>query len=152
MATHVETNRRSMFRDATNVVQGQLEDLNTRIEGQLLIHMQETHGRLSHDYLAALIGTAAIDNDNSGVPRAERMLRAEMIPLLEGVDPQFADLLAQLNEAFNDDKADLLAQFKDTFNHDEGLDGAPVISPEPFSGSENSTYHEVELAIKAEPL
>ncbi|KAK4442989.1 nuclear GTPase SLIP-GC [Podospora aff. communis PSN243] len=91
MINHVDLIRRTMFRGATNVVRNQLQDLGRKISDQLFLQMQELHARLSHDYLAALFGADIAKVD--GIPRAERMLRSEMIPLLEAVDSQFEHLV-----------------------------------------------------------
>jgi hypothetical protein len=105
MITHVDLIRQTMFRGATNVVRNQLEDLCRKIADQLLLQMQELHARLSHDYLAALFGADIANGD--GIPRAERMLRSEMIPLLEAVDSQFEHLVPKPE----DDAVDGLPQF-----------------------------------------
>ncbi|KAK0627656.1 hypothetical protein B0T14DRAFT_563438 [Immersiella caudata] len=91
MVGHVDLIRQTMFRGATNVVRHQLEDMSRKIVDQLIVHMRELHSRLAHDYLAALFGADIAKGD--GIPRAERMLRSEMMPLLEAVDSQFERLV-----------------------------------------------------------
>ena len=91
MITHVTTHRNTMFRNATDVVQRQLEDLCDRIGSEMEAHVHEVHSRLARDYLAVLVG-ADVASMQRGVPRAELMLRAEMAPLLGDVDGEFAGI------------------------------------------------------------
>lgn len=91
MINHVTTHRNTMFRNATDVVKRQLEDLCDRIGSEMEAHVHELHARLARDYLAVLVGVD-VASMQRGVPRAELMLRAEMAPLLGDVDGEFAGI------------------------------------------------------------
>jgi hypothetical protein len=97
MIGHVTTYRNSMFRDATNVVQKQLEDMCKQMKLEMEESIQELHGRLSRDYLSVLVGTDAGSTLQS-VPRVERMLRAEMATVLAKADLPFAKFFAKQPE------------------------------------------------------
>ncbi|KAK4109597.1 hypothetical protein N656DRAFT_839036 [Canariomyces notabilis] len=97
MIRHVTTYRNSMFRDATNVVQKQLEDMCKQMKLEMEESIQELHGRLSRDYLSVLVGTDAGSTLQS-VPRVERMLRAEMATVLAKADLPFAKFFAKQPE------------------------------------------------------
>lgn len=147
MTSHVEAKGPVMFRNATNVVQKQLEDLSRRISDQLLIQMQELHARLKHDYLAALFGVAGA---NDGLPRAERMLRSEMIPLLDEVDSKFEEFVPKRNEEAADEQIE---------GADMDIDNAASPGCEPEVDRENRSVTpaanfdpEATPEIKREPL
>ncbi|KAK0643251.1 hypothetical protein B0T16DRAFT_391805 [Cercophora newfieldiana] len=179
MTAHVETQSRIMFRNATNVVQKQLEDLSRRISDQLMLQVQELHARLAHDYLAALFGVTNV-SDN-GVPRAEKMLRSEILPLLEDVDSKFEGFVSKLNqesdaqhEVPNGEQNYELPQFDGASHEDGGMDldnaatspfATPAASPQPETGHGNRPvtprsatpvalpHHDTTPQhIKAEPL
>ncbi|GAB1316634.1 Dynamin N-terminal domain-containing protein [Madurella fahalii] len=91
MISHVTTHRQSMFRNATSVVQTQLEDMCRRIKLQMEEFIQDIHARLTCDYLSVLVGADV----SGGVSRVERMLRAEIVPLLAKADLPFAELVSE---------------------------------------------------------
>jgi len=87
MISHVEQSRHKMFKTATDIVKKQLEGLCETIQDQMKVEVQELYARLARDYLAVLIGAEVASIQ--GLPRAERVLRAEMKPLLEKADSYF---------------------------------------------------------------
>ncbi|KAK3687321.1 hypothetical protein B0T22DRAFT_497814 [Podospora appendiculata] len=89
MARHVETNRATMFREATGAVQGQLEQMCTQIEEAMSTELQDLYARVARDYLAVLVGSDA--SAMQGLSRAERMLRQEMAPMLDRADLYFSE-------------------------------------------------------------
>ncbi|KAL2132078.1 hypothetical protein VTI74DRAFT_4256 [Chaetomium olivicolor] len=91
MVTHVSNRRGVMFRNATNAVQRQLEQLCERIKQELESYVYDLHARLARDYLAVLVGADAVFN-GMGPPRVELMLRSEMASLLAKADGTFAEL------------------------------------------------------------
>jgi hypothetical protein len=98
MVSHVENHRNSMFRNATNVVQRQLEDeLCKRIQADLEAHVRDLQARLARDYLSVLVGVD-VASFGLGPSRVELMLRAEMAPLLTKTDGVFAELFEDKNE------------------------------------------------------
>ncbi|KAK4236644.1 hypothetical protein C8A03DRAFT_16733 [Achaetomium macrosporum] len=94
MITHVTVRRGSMFRNATNVVQEQLEDLLSRIQDYIEKQLQDIQAQLTRDYLAVLVGTDALSK-GLRPPRVELMLRAEMAPMLAKTDEAFAELFTE---------------------------------------------------------
>ncbi|KAL2874899.1 hypothetical protein SGCOL_009877 [Colletotrichum sp. CLE4] len=89
MVSHVETSRDTMFRRSTDSVKEQLEGLCRRLQDELTTQVQDIYSLLARDYLHVLIG---VDKDPkpTGLPRAERLLRAEMYHKLEQTAKRFA--------------------------------------------------------------
>lgn len=94
MIAHVTNQRGGMFRDATDKVQKQLEDLCHVMQQEMEAQMQEVQQRLTRDYLSVLVGADAASM-KAGVPRVELMLRAEMALRLGKADGAFAKLFSQ---------------------------------------------------------
>lgn len=88
MVDHVENSRHSMFRHSTDSVKEQLQTLSSRIEDVMAAQVQDIYNLLARDYLAVIAGMDSIVKP-CGVPRAERLLRAEMYLLLEKTDKWF---------------------------------------------------------------
>lgn len=99
MVTHVTDRRGSMFRNATDVVQRQLEQLCDRIQQDMEAHVQELRARLARDYLAVLVGVDVGAIGAGGPSRVELMLRGEMAPLLAKSDGVFAEILGEGSQA-----------------------------------------------------
>ncbi|KZL84766.1 tat pathway signal sequence [Colletotrichum incanum] len=89
MVNHVESSRHTMFRHSTDSVKEQLQTLCKRVEDEMAQQVQDIYNLLARDYLAVIVG---IDNNvkHTGLPRAERLLRAEMCPILEKTGQWFA--------------------------------------------------------------
>ncbi|KAM7199901.1 nuclear GTPase SLIP-GC [Naviculisporaceae sp. PSN 640] len=91
MLSHVTRARSSMFRDATNAVRTQLSEMCRQMKRELEDRVSNLHARLSQDYLSVLVGADA--RAIAQMPRAERLLRSEMAPLLARADAVFAPLI-----------------------------------------------------------
>ncbi|KAM7187037.1 hypothetical protein V8F33_011456 [Rhypophila sp. PSN 637] len=93
MISHVDRARGTMFQEATTAVRDQLGDMCRKMKSELEERVQALHARLAQDYLAVLIGADA--NAIAQMPRAERLLRSEMAPVLERADAAFAPVLGR---------------------------------------------------------
>ncbi|KAK4218543.1 hypothetical protein QBC37DRAFT_437200 [Rhypophila decipiens] len=93
MISHVERASKTMFQEATTAVRDQLGDMCRKVKSELEERVQALHARLAQDYLAVLIGADA--NAIAQMPRAERLLRSEMAPVLERADAAFAPVLGR---------------------------------------------------------
>ncbi|KAK3954249.1 hypothetical protein QBC32DRAFT_384967 [Pseudoneurospora amorphoporcata] len=91
MVGHVGAHRMTMFQAATRVVQDQLDLMCREVKKRLQDEADDLHDILRRDYLGALIGAEVAGR--KGLPRAERALRAEMVPLLQKIDPVFAPVV-----------------------------------------------------------
>ncbi|KAK1593767.1 Dynamin family-domain-containing protein [Colletotrichum navitas] len=89
MVNHVENARHTMFRHSTDSVKEQLRALCRRVEDEITQQVQDIYNLLARDYLAVIVG---VDNNaqHSSLPRSERLLRAEMRPILETAGQWFA--------------------------------------------------------------
>lgn len=90
MVSHVSNVRDSMFYEATKIVRQEIDLLLEQMQSTMQLQMRELHARIQRDYLAVLVGSDL--SSQGATPRAERMLRAEMAPLLEDADLFFAGL------------------------------------------------------------
>ncbi|KAI8274078.1 hypothetical protein K4K60_010107 [Colletotrichum sp. SAR11_57] len=89
MINHVENARHTMFRRSTDSVKEQLKALCKRVENDMAVQVQEIYNLLARDYLSVLVGVDS-SIQPAGLPRAERLLRAEMYPILQGTSRWFA--------------------------------------------------------------
>lgn len=97
MLDHVNSRRSVMFRNATNHVQRQLNDLCDRVGQDLKAEIDQMRARLARDYLAVLVGVD-VASMGLGPSRVELMLRAEMMPVLAKVDHFFAPLFCDVHD------------------------------------------------------
>ncbi|KAF5503099.1 Nuclear GTPase SLIP-GC [Colletotrichum fructicola] len=89
MINHVENARHTMFRRSTDSVKEQLKALCKRVENDMAVQVQEIYNLLARDYLSVLVGVDS-SIQPAGLPRAERLLPAEMYPILQGTSRWFA--------------------------------------------------------------
>ncbi|KAF2179023.1 hypothetical protein K469DRAFT_597528 [Zopfia rhizophila CBS 207.26] len=87
MIDYVKQHRHQMFKDATENVKGQLEQMCRQVEEDMSNKADEIFVSMRRDYVS-LIGGAEVNQDNA-MSKAERLLRAEIKSLLMGVDEQF---------------------------------------------------------------
>ncbi|KAK3996792.1 hypothetical protein QBC44DRAFT_257761, partial [Cladorrhinum sp. PSN332] len=104
MVGHVNTHKQKMFVNATMSVREMLERICEAVTNTLDQYAQDIHARLSTDYLSVLVGTNAAQI--KGLPRMERMARAEMVPVLAEVDKYFGVLFGQPGPRIDDDDGD----------------------------------------------
>ncbi|GKT85786.1 tat pathway signal sequence [Colletotrichum tofieldiae] len=131
MVNHVESSRHTMFRHSTNSVKEQLQALCKRVEDEMAQQVQDIYNLLARDYLAVIVGT---DNNvkHAGLPRAERLLRAEMCPILEKAGQLFA------RSDSNDGPGTVGASndSDDPFANDDGVDLDDLLTTQPGDGDE----------------
>ncbi|KAK2001920.1 hypothetical protein LX36DRAFT_652804 [Colletotrichum falcatum] len=140
MVNHVESSRHDMFRHSTGSVKEQLRALCRRVEDEMAQQVQEIYNLLARDYLAVLVGVD--DNPkHSSLPRAERLLRAEMRPVLETTGQWFASSRSKDGSEVVDAPDDQHDPFAD--EHGDGLED--VLASKLGSGDDS-------LAIKSEPF
>jgi hypothetical protein len=128
MVSHVTHNCQTMFRNATNVVQNQLEHLLARIHDFIKAQLREIHAQLTRDYLAVLVGTDALSK-GLRPPRVELMLRSEMAPMLARADEAFAEVFLNPSE-------------EEAADDDESSSGESASEPSSTSGT---------VSVKSEP-
>lgn len=93
MVGHVSQNRKRIFVDATWSVRRQLEQTCHAVRQILDLYLQDIYTRLSSDYLSVLVGTNVAQIRS--LPRVERLLRTDMVPVLAEVDKYFGALFGQ---------------------------------------------------------
>lgn len=64
MVSHVDTTRRTMFRQATDAVKGRLEDLCTAVQVRLNDKAREILDSVFRDYMAVMVGATAGSHAN----------------------------------------------------------------------------------------
>lgn len=80
-----------MFRKACGSVQKQLDSMCTEIEKSLTIFVQDLLSNLRRDYLATLTSGQGCTDPSAEIPIADKMLRDQIRPLVDGADSRFAE-------------------------------------------------------------
>jgi len=104
MVSHVDGERRAMFRRAVDMVEGQLDDMCAKVESQMRAGIQDVFNAVYRDYMTVLIGAGA-NNPQHRMPHQERELRGRITSLLQAVDGQFAFVQPNLDPAWTLDRA-----------------------------------------------
>jgi hypothetical protein len=92
MSTYVETAKNTMFKHATDTVTKQLRAMCDQIRQELCSFLLDgVHQQIARDYQGILVGSDK--KDFSSLTRAERMLRSDLMFVLEATDLIFADCL-----------------------------------------------------------
>ncbi|KAK2040434.1 hypothetical protein LZ31DRAFT_634095 [Colletotrichum somersetense] len=143
MVNHVENSRHTMFRHSTDSVKEQLQELCSRVEHEIAQQVQDIYNLLARDYLAVIVG---VDNNakHTSLPRSERLLRAEMRPILETTGQWFA----RSNRSGSKDGPETVGapdDQDDPFADDYGTGSKDVPAPMLGSGGDLA-------AVKSEPI
>jgi len=93
MNGHVEQQRTIMFSQATESVSARLRDMCTDLTCILKMYICGMMSSTRRDYVAALIGSE--ESKIKGLPRAERLLRKEILSILLDADRLFGELVNQ---------------------------------------------------------
>lgn len=115
MVGHVEAQRHGMFSRATESVRADLEALCERVEQGVRAQVLDVYGLLAREYLAVLVGGGGAAESSSAASGAvrvpghngvlagpERLLRAEMLPILRDAARWFANVPAGGGDASDD--------------------------------------------------
>lgn len=82
MINHVEAQRHGMFVRSTESVKSELQALCERVEQEMRAQVLDIYNLLARDYLAVLVGVESSNVQALGLRSPERLLRAEMLPVL----------------------------------------------------------------------
>lgn len=153
MINHVETQRHGMFVRSTESVKTELQALCERVEQAMRAQVLDIYNLLARDYLAVLVGVEPGNARQApGLPSPERLLRAEMLPVLRDAARCFIDASGgDENDPFedespvstpslcagHDDKVDLdkiAAWAGDSFHAVDGDDKDPFEDESPGQG------------------
>lgn len=91
MTNHVETQRHGMFVRSTESVKTELQALCGRVEHEMRAQVLDIYKLLARDYLAVLVGVESSNGQAPGLRSPERLLRAEMLPILHDAARWFID-------------------------------------------------------------
>lgn len=134
MESHVDTARNTMFRQACDAVEGQLDAMCASIEQWLTGFMNDLLTKLQRDYLATLLGGSG--EVIAAIPLAERVLHEQVRPILEDADYRFAqfhfaasgEVPAAAAMGSEQEDEDLIARQLEDMSESDTM---PVIKPEP---------------------
>lgn len=128
MEFHVDTTRNTMFTEACDAVQRQLETMCIRVEEWMTAFVHDLFTKLQRDYLATLVGGRS--EVTAVIPLAERMLHEQVRTILEGADSRFAQICFTAGAAGSEQKdEDLIAQ---QLEDNSESDTKPGMKPEPL--------------------
>lgn len=91
MINHVGTQRHGMFVRSTESVKMELQALCERVEQEMRAQVLDIYNLLARDYLAVLVGVESSNIHAPGMRSPERLLRAEMLPILHDAARWFID-------------------------------------------------------------
>lgn len=91
MIDHVQTQGQGMFVRSTESVKTELQALCERVEQEMRAQVLDIYNLLARDYLAVLVGVEAGNVQALGLRSPERVLRGEMLPILQDAARWFMD-------------------------------------------------------------
>ncbi|KAG8163857.1 hypothetical protein KVR01_005775 [Diaporthe batatas] len=111
MESHVATARNTMFRQACDSVQRQLDSMCVAIEKSLTVFVQDLLAKIRRDYRAILAGRC--DEASAEVPLGERVLRDQMRLILDDADYRFAEFRFAASEDSRSEESLIAQQLQD---------------------------------------
>lgn len=96
MLEHVQGKCDEVFGGATGTVRAQLEEMQERVAAQVRAEMVDLCATMRRDYVAVMLGRDA--EACSGMPRQERLLRAEVFAVVTRADGFFEGLFGEEEE------------------------------------------------------
>ncbi|KAL8628455.1 hypothetical protein Q9189_005865 [Teloschistes chrysophthalmus] len=137
MTGHVDQNRHTMFRQSVDGVRQQLKKLTKDVEARMNDKTDEVFVAMQRDYRSVLGGGAP---EGQLLPKSERMLRKELLHIVEGVETIFRKVAA--GEKVEDDEdeddedsprrggTDLLLDQSDTqVKHEDDVSNQDIDTP-----------------------
>lgn len=91
MNAHVDNQRRVMFVESAEAAQKRLEALVKQVEAMMSERVMEVFVAMRRDYRSVLGG--AEETQGELLPKAERLMRRELIRILEDIERMFTDVL-----------------------------------------------------------
>lgn len=91
MNAHVDHQRRVMFVESAEAAQKRLEALVKQVEAMMSERVMEVFVAMRRDYRSVLGG--AEETQGELLPKAERLMRKELIRILEDIERMFTDVL-----------------------------------------------------------
>lgn len=91
MNAHVDHQRRIMFVESAEAAQKRLEALVKQVEAMMSERVMEVFVAMRRDYRSVLGG--AEESQGELLPKAERLMRKEVIRILEDIERMFTDVL-----------------------------------------------------------
>jgi len=104
MASHVDQERHTMFRCATEAVKERLTQMCRAVEEQMSNKADEVFLQMRRDYMTT-IGGAHLPQGNL-MPKAERTMRKDVLSILGGADDRFKAVLKGEVEVVKEEEAD----------------------------------------------
>ncbi|KAK1836798.1 nuclear GTPase SLIP-GC [Podospora conica] len=103
MLGHVQGKCDDIFKGATDTVRAQLEEMQERVAAQVRAEMADLCATMRRDYVAVMLGRDA--DACSGLPRQERLLRAEVFSVVTRADGFFEGLFGREESEEEGDEA-----------------------------------------------
>ena len=120
MASHVDQERHTMFRYATEAVKQRLTQMCRAVEEQMSNKADEVFLQMRRDYMTTIGGTHLSQGDL--MPKAERTMRKDVLSILDGADDLFKTVLKGEVEVVKEEDADHDGERQDKNNDNDGSD------------------------------
>lgn len=124
MNAHVDHQRRIMFAESAEAAQKRLEALVKQVEAMMSERVMEVFVAMRRDYRSVLGG--AEETQGELLPKAERLMRKELIRILEDIERMFTDVLdgkveenADLEEEYVKNEMSSSDEFEDSSISDQ---------------------------------
>ena len=120
MASHVDQERHTMFRYATEAVKQRLTQMCRAVEEQMSNKADEVFLQMRRDYMTTIGGAQLSQGDL--MSKAERTMRKDVLSILDGADDQFKAVLKGEVEVVKEEDADHDGERQDENNDNDDSD------------------------------
>ena len=137
MASHVDQERHTMFRYATEAVKERLTQMCRAVEEQMSNKADEVFLQMRRDYMTTIGGTQL--SQGGLMSKAERTMRKDVLSILDGADDQFKAALKGEVEVVKEEEADHDGERQDENNDNDDLDANSNAEEEEIPHVESSS-------------
>jgi len=136
MASHVDQERHTMFRYATEAVKQRLTQMCRAVEEQMSNKADEVFLQMRRDYMTTIGGAHLSQGDL--MSKAERTMRKDVLSILDGADDQFKAVLKGEVEVVKEE-ADHDSEQQDENNDNDDSDANSNVEEEEIPHAESSS-------------
>lgn len=143
MNAHVDQERRVMFQESADEVQNRLEALVRSVEETMSQRTDEVFLAMRGDYRSVLGGSENVDGEV--LPKAQRIMRKEVMSIIEGVEKMFKKVIGSADE---DEELTLNVKDEDVSDEEGGFpDDDQILQPDDAGFQQKSaSVHDVSEA------
>ena len=137
MASHVDQERHTMFRYATEAVKQRLTQMCRAVEEQMSNKADEVFLQMRRDYMTTIGGAQLSQGDL--MSKAERTMRKDVLSILDDADGQFKAVLKGEVEVVKEEEADHDSEQQGENNDNDDSDANSNVKEEEMPHAESSS-------------